>query len=369
LLSLGAGAIARVSGIERPRGALFPSERARYADPSTELEVLRLSDPAHTSRLPVYYNRFHARRNGFLLYASDRAGAVQAFRLDLKTGESRQLTDARALDPASLTLLPDERSFAFFDGPSLRLSNLSNLRERELYRIPDGWSRCPGATVSGDGQRAFFGERAAGVSRIRAVTTGKGLAATIAETGVEVSDPVPNPRRAQVLYRQKDEALWIVNFDGKQNRKLRLPDGLVGPARWSPDGRTVVYLHYPADTTQLNALREFTPDENTDKLIGRTSQFVHFGENSDASVFVGASRNRAAPYVLIFLRVTRRELTLCEHSATDPSAVAPAFSPDSQRIYFHSDRDGKPAIYCMRVEKFVENTDEGEPETPSRPSR
>ena len=33
------------------------------------------------------------------------------------------------------------------------------------------------------------------------------------------------------------------------------------------------------------------------------------------------------------------------------------FSPDSQRIYFQSDRDGKPAIYGMHVDKLVEKTD------------
>jgi Tol biopolymer transport system component len=30
------------------------------------------------------------------------------------------------------------------------------------------------------------------------------------------------------------------------------------------------------------------------------------------------------------------------------------FSPDAQRVYFQSDHDGKPAIYCMHVERLVE---------------
>ena len=91
--------------------------------------------------------------------------------------------------------------------------------------------------------------------------------------------------------------------------------------------------------------------------IGTAKLFASFGFNRDSSVFVGASGNAASPVVLILLRVTRRELTLCEHRASDPSAVAPQFSPDSQRIYFQSDREGKPAIYCMRVEKLVEKTE------------
>ena len=129
------------------------------------------------------------------------------------------------------------------------------------------------------------------------------------------------------------------------------------PANWAADGKTVLYLNLPEDRTQLNALREFTPDGNTDKLIGKTSQFVHFGANRDASVFVGASRNAASPAVLLLLRVTHSERTLCEHKASRSETVAPVFSPDSQRVYFQSDRHGKPAIYCMHVEKLVEKTD------------
>src|SRR5512133_284055 len=85
-------------------GAVFPSEWRRYADPSTELEVIRLTDPSHSSYLPAYYEHAIARRGGFFLYWSDRTGSPQAFRMDLKTGESRQLTQAEALDGATLTL-------------------------------------------------------------------------------------------------------------------------------------------------------------------------------------------------------------------------------------------------------------------------
>lgn len=347
-----------VSGLSEQKGTAFHSEWRRYEDPATELEVLRLTDPGHASLLPATYNRFHARRNSFLILSSDRTGSFQAFRLDLKTGDLRQLTEAAALDPRSLCLLPNERDFCYFDGSALCMAGVESLRTREVYRIPEGWSRCDGGTLSPDGQRAFFGERRGEGSRLRAVILRRGSATTIIEPEFQLSHPLPNPRRAQVLYRQSDEALWLVNMDGKQNRRLRLADGRVGPARWSPDGRTVIYLHFPTEAQKLNALREHIPDENADKAIGNTSQFVQFAGNGDTSVFVGASRNRAAPHVLLFLRLTRREFTLCEHAAKDPSSVSPVFSPDSQRIYFESDRHGRPAIYAMRVEKLVESTEE-----------
>jgi oligogalacturonide lyase len=282
---------------------------------------------------------------------------MQVFRMDLKTGQTRLLTAAAALDGESVALMPDDRSFCYFDGPSLRQMTMSSLRDHEVYRVPDGWQRTDGASVSTDGLRAALAETDGAKSRLRLVSLVRGTAATVVEADWTITHPILHPRRAQILYRQGDDALWLVNTDGKQNHRLKLADGQVGPARWSPDGRTVLYLHLPADTTQLHAIREHSPDQNLDKLVGKTSQFAHFGSNANGSVFVGASQNKASPTILLLLRVTHRELTVCEHKAGDPRTVAPIFSPDSQRIYFQSDRDGKRALYMVRVDKFVEETE------------
>jgi len=292
-----------------------------------------------------------------MLYAGDASGAAQAYRLDLHSGESRQLTDAAHLDGSSITLLPDEHSFCYFDGSGLHHANLSSLRERQVYQLPEDWERSPGSSVSDDGAFALLGETRAASSRLRLIGLQKGAIRTVVEASFVLSHPQARPRRAQILYRQADQALWLVNSDGSQNRKLPLADGRIGPARWSPDGHTVLYLNFPDDRTQLHAIRECTPDQNTDHLVARTSQFAHFGCNANTSVFVGASQNRGAPYILLLLRITRREFTLCEHRSSDPATVSPTFSADSQQIFFQSDRDGKPAIYRVHVEKIVEKTE------------
>jgi len=332
------------------KGRSFPSEISRYTDPSTEFTVYRLTSPSVSSFLSAPFQKGVARHGGFLLYASDRTGALQAFRLDLKTGESTQLSESAALDPTSITLLPGERTCCYFDGPALH-EGLAV--QREIYRVPDGWDRTQGFTVTEDGTNAIFAEKRGTKSRLRRVSLLKSPPVTIFETEGEITLPLPRPKRAQILYR-KDGALWLVNLDGQQNRRLKTES--CGPALWTPSGRTIVYLHIPENTTELNTLRELTPDENADRLLAKTSQFASFGENGDASVFVGASRNKASQTVLLLLRVARREFTLCEHKASDPASVQPIFSPDSQSIFFQSDRDGKPAIYRIRVEKLVEET-------------
>lgn len=329
------------------RGQTFAAERVRFADPSTENEVHRLTNPAYASFLPPSFNRSSSSKGGFVIYASDRVGALQAYRLDVRSGESRLLTEAAALDPQTLMLTADERSVAYFDGDELKLTPIGAGRDRTLGRVSEGWKRSRGMSIADDGIYAAWVEERDGKSRLMLTSAGK--ASVVVEAAGELSIPLIRPKRAGILYRSGNE-LWLVGFDGSDRRLLKTAPGKLGLAQWSPDGRTVIYL-------LGNQMREHTPDSNADALLANTSQFASFGRNADASVFVGASRSKAGPYVLLLLRVTHRELALCEHACSNPEAVNPVFSPSSQRIFFQSDRNGKMAIYTMAVEKLVEKTE------------
>jgi oligogalacturonide lyase len=330
------------------KGRMLPSAFKRYADPATELSVVRLTDPSFTSI------RSSVSRHGFMVCASDVSGRFEAYRVDLKSGQQKQLTDATDLDPHSVKLLADERSIVYLDGSSLMTANLSSLRVREVYKTTEEFAS--GVGVSEDGLYTIVVERNGAHHRLRLVSMLKGTADTLAEGEEEMGTPNPRPKRASVLYR-RGEGLWLANYDGKQNYRLRVAEGGVGPALWSPEGRSVLYLSYPEDPHKLHALREFVPDSNEDLGVANTSQFVGIGRNADASVFVGASGSKASPYVLLLVRAVKRELTLCEHRASDASMVAPVFAPNSQHVYFGSDRHGKPAIYSIAVEKLVEETE------------
>ena len=344
-------------------GRLSSPEWRHYADPATELEVIRLTDPAFASGMTAPHLRQFTRRSDSLLYWSERysaeaesPGARQAFLLDLKQGESRQLTEVKALDSATLSLSPDERSFYFFDGPTLHEAPLNTIRPREIHTVPADAVRT-GFAVATDGS-ILFTERQNGNSRIVSVL--RQQTRRIAESDREIEDLMARPRHAQVLYRTGAQ-FWLVNNDGSGKRELKTQPGTTAGALWIPSGHTLIYLHIPDDAKELITLREYWPDEGTDRLLAKTSQFISASPNGDASVFTGASRSRASAYVLILLRVARRELTLCEHRASDPAMVHPVFSPDSQNILFGSDRHGKPAIYQVRVNRFVEET-ESEPD-------
>lgn len=337
------------------KGKVFPAALKRYLDPTTEFPVTRLTDPAYTSYFPPAYARPVSHRGNFLLYASDMTGRFEAFRMDMKSGQSHQLTEAADLDPRALALDPEERGFFYFDGNQLVMTSFSKLRSRVVYEIPAGWERGRGLSVAEDAQYAAIVEKKGGQYRLQLIHAATGAATLLADCAEEIRDPVPRPRRASILYHRAGN-LWLANYDGTQNYRLRVADGQSGAALWSPEGREVLYLNYPADSHKLHNLREFTTDTNEDRAIADTSQFVEFDRNADASVFVGASGSKASPYVLLLVRAVKRELTLAEHRASDAQMVSPVFSPNSQHIFFASDRHGKPAIYIMSVEKFVEQT-------------
>ena len=137
-------------------GAVSPPEWKRYPDPATELQVIRLTDPSFVSGLTAPHLRQFTRHSEYLLAWSERPGTRQAFLSNLKSGEFLELTDAKALDPATLSLSADEKSFFYFDGAGLYESPLLKPAPREIYRIPESATRT-GFTVAGDG--ALFIER------------------------------------------------------------------------------------------------------------------------------------------------------------------------------------------------------------------
>lgn len=332
-------------------GPVSRSEWIRFADSATELPLLRLTNPEFESGLTAAHQRQFTRRGETLIYWSARDGSRQVWQMDLKTGDSGKLTAARALDTRSLTLSPDERSVYFFDGPSLSGTLLSTQKAVELYRVPQG-STAGGLAVGFDGS-IFFLEHRAGKSRVMKIARPATL--PVVEPDAAVESLAARPRRGQLLYRSGG-GLWLANSDGTGKRRLATAAGKIGDANWTPSGRTVIYLHVPDNPRELITLREHSPDDNADTLIARTSQFERVSANGDSSVFAGASRSKAQPFVLVLLRATRRELTLCEHKASDPSLVAPIFSPDSQSVFFVTDRHGKPAVYRMFVDKFISET-------------
>lgn len=354
---------AKILGMEQSRRsflagvAVASQEWVRYQDPATEFDVRRLTSPEHESTLSPQPARCIDRRSRNLLFSAMSGENWAPFQIDLSNGQIKPLAAVEDYAPESLTFSSDDRAALFFSGPKLISVQLNNQHRQELAGVRDGWTHSGPLVSTEDGQSLFFVEMQDGNSNIRRLRQPKGNP----ETAVEVRGPVagltPNPKRAMLLWLNGTGELWVAAFDGAGQRRVETPAGKVLQALWSPDGQTLQYLLEPAESNQLIAIREQGLDSRADSLLAKTSQFVSFARNANSSVFVGASRSKASPNILLLLRATRREFTLCEHKARNPAAAAPCFSANSQRIFFQSDRHGKMAIYMMNVEKLIEKTD------------
>src|SRR2546423_5574057 len=105
LLPASLAAQTRGRSIKRqPRARPLPSvgEFVRFADPSTETPVVRLTNTSSASLLPAPSNRFVSVKERFLVFSSDRSGKFAPFKVDLRSGELRQIAETSDLSPLSV---------------------------------------------------------------------------------------------------------------------------------------------------------------------------------------------------------------------------------------------------------------------------
>lgn len=334
-----------------------PPEWRKFLDPATEFEVFLLTDPSFDSFFPSPPALAVDRRSRLLVYASRRSGTWQPWSMDLAVGVSRPLGTFSGFLPHSLTLAPSGREAFLVDGGAIRAVALSSGRPRELAAVTPGAQLAGPLVPAPDGSALLYVEQAAGLWQLRRLALPKGAPVTVAESAGPILAPALNPRRAMLLWRTGDGAVELASPEGALRRRLETPPGRVLEAVWSPDGQAVLYLHESEAAPPRITIREQALDSREERFVAPTTQFGRFARNANASVFVGASRSAAAPYILILLRINRRELPLCEHRASDVAMTHPVFTPDSQRILFVSDRMGRPAIFMVNVEKLIEKTD------------
>jgi oligogalacturonide lyase len=368
----------------------FPSEIRRYADPLTEREVWRLTGAAVPRHHPYEYQRFLAHNNSFLLLAggapSGPGAGPQVLRMDLPSGRMAQLSQGSDVAPYSICLAPDERSFFFLQGGVLKHVGLRTLKEREIYQVEQGWRATGDLGISVDGRYAALVEMRSSdwvegpdgeerlrlqferkpLCRIRIIETAKGNHSIVTEEKNWLGRPQLRPKRDQVLYCQLGPSdrimarMWLVNLDGKQKQSLRPKRGeeQLGPEYWTGDGKQIEYAHYVDQNWHKPAVRTLNPDTREEQEVARCTQFWHLRGNADNSAIVGESRSKAGPNIYVLFPEVQREMTICEHASSGkPDAQPrPVFSPDSQWIYFTSDRGGVQSLYRANVADLVEKT-------------
>lgn len=324
-------------------------EFVRFPDPTTETAVVRLTNPARASILPASTNRFVSTRERFLIFSSDRAGKLGPYRADLRTGVIAAITKASDLDARSLCMDRRERVLHFLDGGKLRTVNLRNgHEERPVAEEVSAFSVVDGLRAESSEFWIVRNNRLEYLASERARVVAENVSGTC----------LSRPRRTGCLFirdlNAEEREIWYADAG---MAPVRLATGRVSNPVWSADGGSIFVLRDVLKRgLYFSEIHELTPEGRTETCVAPTSQFAAFAPNGDDSVFVGASRSKAQPNIILLLRTVQREFTLCEHRASHPAAVVPVFSPDSRRVYFQSDHQGKPAIYSVNVELLVEPT-------------
>lgn len=278
----------------------------------------------------------------FILFASDRAGSVAPFSMDLRTGMPRQLAETQQLEISSLQLSSNGRQAYFIDGGALTELSVQNRRMQVLEENVGGF--CAGSGVT---DYAFIRE-----GKLFHAATGKRAWADGVTRVWQMRPGFPG-----CLFERRGGLLCFTSFQNVSQRSIQLASGRFHDPCWSPDGRSILLLRdVPSKAGNDVEIHEIDPAAGppSERMIARTSRYAAFSPNSDATVFVGATASKAQPSVMILVRSVGRELTLCEHRAADPGCVNPSFSHDNRRVYFASDFQGRPAIYAVNVERLVE---------------
>jgi oligogalacturonide lyase len=324
------------------RGEFF-----RFADSVTENAVVRLTPPIHRSLLPESGNRFVSSREGFLVFSSDRAGVFAPFRANLKTGVITRIVETKDLAPRSLSLDSREHELYFVEGGLLRAVDLRHPKPRTLLEDVSDY-------------------HSAGRGNALVVRTSDKLSRWTPNETTALADHVSSrglvgPLENGCVFSRREiegeNEFWFVSFGGDKPRLLA--KGKISCPNWRPDGQALLFLRQvDLKTYVASELHEVYLDGSPEHTVAKTSQYGSFAPNADGSVFVGASRSKAQPEVILLVRSARREMVICEHRATNAESVSPVFSPNSQRVYFQSDREGNSSLYSVNVERLVEQTEE-----------
>jgi oligogalacturonide lyase len=125
------------------KGQGYPDERHKYTDSKSGKVVWQLTNmPEGRIASYSYYNVPKVTPDGrWAVYCSDRAsekaGRLELFKMDLRTGESVQLTDTANLeDRDNWVLTPDGKEIYFFDmQKNLRVVDMESFKERKVAQL------------------------------------------------------------------------------------------------------------------------------------------------------------------------------------------------------------------------------------------
>lgn len=252
------------------KGQGYPDQRRKYTDSKSGRTVWQLTNtPGRTTQTLYYTNRHVTRDSRFLPYASGfhevesgqrRRWRYNLFNMDLRTGESVQLTDSGNVVAHSPDISRDGKEIFYFESPNLfRAVHLETLKDREICRLEDRAHVTHALSVSSDNRWAVVApvlEPRRGGYRYARYSQRMALALMPTDGGKWHYVIDGNTQLGHVAYSPTDPNLilysyhaqwweiqrpWLINADGTGNRPILVAHNgeAVGHEFWGDTGKNV----------------------------------------------------------------------------------------------------------------------------------
>jgi len=189
------------------------------------------------------------------------------------------------------------------------------------------------------GEFAFAKRYRAGISAVGVV------AHTLANDLVQVFTGRQGPFLSRIAFisdRTGESELWIMDWDGSNQKQLTKHNALALAPSWSPDGENLVFTSYLRGTPALYLL---TPQEGYLKLLwdkGGVNSSGNFSPDGKTVAFASSHDGNVDIYSLPIEGGEAQRLTTARGIDTQP-----AWAPNGRQIAFTSTRSGSPQLYLM----------------------
>ena len=177
----------------------------------------------------------------------------------------------------------------------------------------------------------------------------------------------------------------MVQSDGSNYRCCReQPNDLILTHEfWLPDGSKLAFVYRETTGDKVENIRMIDPETLEETILMPCSPFAHFICDKQNKYMVGDSQGSDVPIHLLnqeeqekdraagiikndFIYLSdvakRKEEKLCyhgtswlaKHGGPQDAHPHPCFTQDNRYVIFVSDREGKPCIYRVDLEKYLE---------------
>lgn len=344
-------------------------------DSKTGREIWQMTSGEFISHAPYMYSRGFSHNEKYLVFSSDRTGSFQLYRMEVESGEARQLTDLPDYLHLGLCVDHSGREVYFTAGNTIRAVEIESGDSRVVADFkhlsgdqPIGAFPC----LTDDDSRVLIDYHRTDGAVALGVVDAKGSKPeeVFVFPGVErVSHPNLCPGANDLITidvlpdRQNERDLppalrarsWKLNLRTRIAEPfLIVPPGFRATHEyWAPDGSRL-YFHLKTVPGWVPASIASIPRDGGEITVHFTTENIKLGHsaiNPDQTKIVSDSENPGENGLLLIDIAAGSYEILCWPNVSgkteQTSHVHPAFSPSGRMILYTSDATGWAQVYII----------------------